>query len=138
MSTPWDAMFMPLSGPVTQGFKMMENLFSPQYDYDYQINFAGDRKLEQQVVSHIASYGAQLGGVIPLVLELSRSSAQVQKDPELKRKHDQLEKIYSEVLAVKERQESRSVEELETDLRRLKKEDPKRYQQLQDDLAGES
>jgi hypothetical protein len=57
----------PLSGNVTQDINPITSWLSPQVEF----NFAGKREVETDVVSNIASYGKQLGTIIPALLELA-------------------------------------------------------------------
>ena len=66
MATPYDPFWMfkmPLSGDVMQRFN--SPFFSPTF------NFAGDARVEDRVVSEVASYGKQIGWLNDLVIKLA-------------------------------------------------------------------
>ncbi|HFQ4984846.1 TPA: hypothetical protein ACGUZ2_004286 [Vibrio vulnificus] len=62
--------YLPLSGAVEQDISAWANFLSPQIEF----NFAGDKVIERDVVSNIASYGTQIGLLSKVVLELSKHS----------------------------------------------------------------
>lgn len=57
---------MPLSGDV-KDISPVTSWMCPQYE----INIAGNAKLEKQVITEVASYGKQLGKISNAVLELA-------------------------------------------------------------------
>lgn len=59
----------PLSGSVDQWITAWSNWFSPTFE----INFAGNRPVENKVVSNVASYGKQLGLLSEIILELAKT-----------------------------------------------------------------
>jgi hypothetical protein len=51
---PWWGLFKwPLSGDVTQDIAPITSLLSPQFEF----NFAGNRRIESEVIADVASYG---------------------------------------------------------------------------------
>lgn len=62
--------YLPLSGAVEQEINARNNFLSPQIE----LNFAGNQAIEKEIVSHVASYGTQLGLLAKVVLELSKNS----------------------------------------------------------------
>jgi hypothetical protein len=64
--TWWDAFAkLPWSGDVSQ-------VISPRTNWSMlEVNFAGDRRIEADLVSNVASYGKQLGALTKAVLELA-------------------------------------------------------------------
>ncbi|MGB8274225.1 MAG: hypothetical protein WCF16_03035, partial [Alphaproteobacteria bacterium] len=69
---PWLETFAkwPLSGDVTQDISPLTNLLSPSVAF----NFAGNRGIEADLVSNVASYGRQLGVLSDTVLELAKGA----------------------------------------------------------------
>ena len=58
---------LPFGGDVTQAISPQTSWFSPTFELD----FAGDRRIEADVVAHVASYGKQLGILTEAVLALA-------------------------------------------------------------------
>lgn len=116
---PWSGFFRsPLSGDVNQDYKPVTTWFSPQLE----VNFAGDREIETEVVSGVASYGKQLGTLIDAVLELAdgeKGEALVK----LKALAEQVEKIKQEHAAKLELR-------VRADLKKLQKQDPAAFATL--------
>lgn len=115
-SNPWFK--FPLSGNVTQDIAPVTSWFSPQLE----LNFAGDQKVESQVVTEVASYGKQLGLLTEAVLELAegRSSVSV----------DKLRELANQIEQIKSRQQQKLNEEVRADLARLKQQDPSGFKAL--------
>ena len=63
----WGLLKSPLSGDVVQDINPITSLFSPQIE----LNFAGNRRIETEVVTGIASYGRQIGILSEAILELA-------------------------------------------------------------------
>lgn len=110
---PWSGFFRsPLSGDVNQDYKPVTTWFSPQLE----VNFAGDREIETEVVSGVASYGKQLGTLIDAVLELA-DGEKGEALAKLKALAEQVEKIKQDHAAKLEQR-------VRADLEKLQKRDP--------------
>lgn len=110
---PWSGFFRsPLSGDVNQDYKPVTTWFSPQLE----VNFAGDREIETEVVSGVASYGKQLGTLIDAVLELA-DGEKGEALAKLKALAEQVEKIKQDHAAKLEQR-------VRADLEKLQKQDP--------------
>ena len=73
MTNPWMSWWSPFPDLT----KLMQNI-SPQTNWfspTYEVNFAGNREIEADVVSNVASYGTQLGALTKAVLELAKNSS---------------------------------------------------------------
>ena len=66
----WEALRAPLSGNVTQDINPVSSLLSPQLEF----NFAGNSKLESEIVANVASFGKQLRVISEAILELADGS----------------------------------------------------------------
>lgn len=116
---PWSGFFRsPLSGDVNQDYKPVTTWFSPQLE----VNFAGDREIETEVVSGVASYGKQLGTLIDAVLELA-DGEKGDALAKLKALAEQVEKIKQDHAAKLEQR-------VRTDLEKLQKQDPAAFATL--------
>lgn len=83
---------LPLSGDVAQRI-------APRLVLDAITTEAGDREVEQRVLTEVASYGRQLGLIITLLLDLARQAPPA--TPEGQRALDQLAEIARRVEALK-------------------------------------
>lgn len=73
MTNPWMSWWSPFPDLT----KLMQNI-SPQTSWfspTYEVNFAGNREIETDVVSNVASYGTQLSALTKAVLELAKNSS---------------------------------------------------------------
>lgn len=71
MTNPW----LPWWSPFPDLTKLMQNI-SPQTSWfspTYEVNFAGNREIETDVVSNVASYGTQLSALIKAVKEIGKN-----------------------------------------------------------------
>lgn len=69
---PWLYMFKtPWSGDLSQDIAPVTTWFSPQLEF----NFAGNKKIEADIIAEVASYGRQLGILSDAVLELADGKA---------------------------------------------------------------
>lgn len=115
----WLNMFRaPLSGDVSQDYRPVTSWWSPQLEF----NFAGDQKVEAEVVRSVASYGKQLGILTEAVLALAKDS----NSPEVAR----LQQLAEEVGAVKKRRSSESAISLKQRLQELRDQDPEEFKRL--------
>ncbi len=116
---PWWWMFKgPLSGDVTQDIAPVTSWLSPQFEF----NFAGNRRIETEVVADVASYGKQLGILSEAMLELAEGKKGLAVD-RLKTLTDQIDKV-------KHQYEDRLEQKVKVDLDQLKQQDPKALKQL--------
>ncbi len=109
----WGYLQGPLSGDVTQAIAPFSDWLSPQFEF----NFAGNRKIEAEVVADVASYGKQLGLISDALLELARGNPG--------QAISELEKLDQQIDAVKERHRhslERSIRSNLTQLRLLDRE----------------
>ncbi|NJM32734.1 MAG: hypothetical protein HC848_07655 [Limnobacter sp.] len=118
----WDIIKTPFSGNVTQDISPVTTWLSPQF----QFNFAGNRRVETEVVAEVASYGKQLGILSEAVLEL----ADGKKGEAVAR----LEKLQQQIEKVKSQHEDRTEERIQEDLLRLKSRDLAAFNRIVDNL----
>lgn len=128
LNAPFTSPFnLPLSGNVTQDINPVTSWLSPQVEF----NFAGKREVEADVVSNIASYGKQLGTIIPALLELAGDT----QGPAL----DELRALEVKIESIKEKHRSqqalKSQQELQQALEKLKQEDPEALKTLLSDFG---
>jgi|SRR5690606_6213036 len=103
---------LPFGGDVAQAISPYTNWFSPTIELD----FAGDRRIEADVVANVASYGKQLGIVTEAILALAGDD----RSPDVER----LRQLASRVEACKQ-MHRRSLEETARQaLESLKDRDP--------------
>jgi hypothetical protein len=113
----------PLSGNVTQDINPITSWLSPQVEF----NFAGKREVETDVVSNIASYGKQLGTIIPALLELAGET----QGPAL----DELRALEAKIELTKEKHRNQQTEILRAELTRLNQNDPEALKALLSDFG---
>lgn len=86
---PWLSMFKtPWSGDLSQDIAPVTSWFSPQLEF----NFAGNKKIEADIVAEAASYGRQLGILSKAVMELAEGKPG-QSVQDLKKLMDDIDKI---------------------------------------------
>ena len=119
MST-WPQMWSPFPNltELMQNISPYTNWFSPTVEY----NFAGNRAVEADVVSNVASYGRQLGALTKAVLEVSKDS----KGPAVKR----LRELAAQIESRKKDHATGLEDELQRKLDELKKSDPETLRRL--------
>lgn len=100
-----------------QTINPMTTWFSP----NYEINFAGNKPLEQKITADVASYGRQLGIVIEAVLKLAQ-----EQGTELSR----LKELQEELDRVKCQYHGKLQNRIEKDLAQLKIQDADAYNAL--------
>ncbi|PIE43030.1 MAG: hypothetical protein CSA50_07500 [Gammaproteobacteria bacterium] len=118
---PWWGVFNgPLSGDVIQDVFPGTTWLSPQFEF----NFAGNRKIEAEVVADVASFGKQIGILTDAVMELADgdSGAAV----------DRLKRLASQIEKVKNQHKDRLERRLKTELEQLKRQDPEALERLLD------
>lgn len=121
--TPWLPFFKnPLSGDVTQDISPVTSWFSPQLE----MNFAGDKQIEAQIISNVASYGKQLGLITEAIIELAGDS----DGPATSRLKD----LVSEIETLKCRHSSNSYDKIKSELVELKKNDKAKFERLMSEL----
>ncbi|MCG8378575.1 MAG: hypothetical protein MI865_03755 [Proteobacteria bacterium] len=116
---PWFEVFKaPLSGNVTQDISPVTSWFSPQLEF----NFAGNKAIESQVVSEVASYGKQLGILSRAVIEMAEGrQSQALKD---------LKVLSLEVEKVKQNHKENVETKTRWFLDELKKHDPESFKKI--------
>lgn len=125
MTTPFDPFMLfkaPWSGDVWQ--RINSGWFSPTF------NFAGDAKIEERVVSEVASYGKQIGWLNDIVLNLAKGD---KPDPDVISK---LAKAVKEIDEIKAAESSSALRSAIDALGRLKEVDPEQYQKLIQDRSN--
>lgn len=116
---PWLYMLKaPWSGDVTQDIAPVTSWFSPQLEF----NFAGNKKIEADIVAEAASYGRQLGILSEAVLELAQGKPG--------KSIDDLKKLMSDIDKIKKRHEETAEAKAKTVLDDLKNENPEVLKQL--------
>lgn len=116
----------PLSGDVTQDYAPVTSWWSPQLEF----NFAGNQKVEAEVVRNVASYGKQLGILTEAVLALGEGN----DSSEIKRLRAQAEKIHE----VKRRHAGATAAELKDRLDEFREKDPEAFEQLIAEFAPQT
>jgi len=120
---PLGAPQMPLSGDVVQDINPVTSWLSP----NLQFHFAGNPAVEKDILANVASYGRQLGTLIPAVLSMAGDIS----SPEI----DKLKILADEIEAVKEKHRQQQAMSLKQDLLILKKEDPEGFRVLLEALT---
>ena len=116
---PWWGLFKgPLSGDVTQDIAPITSWLSPQFEF----NFAGNRRIESEVVADVASYGKQLGILSEALLELADgdSGAGVAR----------LRELTARIEEVKQQHAGRLEQNVESQLEQLKRQQPEALARL--------
>ena len=108
----------PLSGDVRQRFA------APSFSPSFTVNYAGDPKIEERVVTDVASYGRQLGWLTEIALALANGM------PPPKETVDSLQEAANKIEAIKAAMRRSALEDADTALDRLEREQPDAYQQL--------
>lgn len=109
---------LPFGGDVTQAIAPYTNWFSPTIELD----FAGDRRIEADVVANVASYGKQLGILTEAVLALAGDA----RSPEVERLRDVAERVE----ACKEAHRQSLEEAAKSALEALRARDPAAFARL--------
>lgn len=119
---PWWRLFKgPLSGDVTQDIAPSTSWLSPQFEF----NFAGNRRIEAEIVADVASYGKQLGLLSEALIELADGNKGVAVH--------RLKKLTDQIEEVKRQQEDRLEKKIKAELDQLKQQDPKTLKRLIDE-----
>ncbi|MCW5746606.1 MAG: hypothetical protein KIT36_10450 [Alphaproteobacteria bacterium] len=122
---PWTAR-LPLGGDVAQAIAPLTNLFSPTVE----LNFAGNRRIEGDVVCNVASYGKQLGILTDAVLALGGDD----RSDAVQRLRDLADRIETR----KQQHKDDVRQQAKTALEALIKADPGALHALLDEFAGRS
>ncbi len=121
---PWLSLFKsPWSGDVIQDISPVTSWWSPQFEF----NFAGNKKVESEVVSNVASYGRQLGILTEAVLELAAGD----KGDAVK----SLEALAKEIEVIKTKHSATLSKQLRSDLMDLKLKDRDAFDHLIDEVS---
>ena len=118
---------LPLSGDVAQAIAPLTNWFSPTIE----MNFAGDRRIEADVVSNVASYGKQLGMLTDAVLALSKVTKDGGGEAVAR-----LAELAGRIEACKKRYNSGLEQQAREALERLQKADPAACKRVIRDVAS--
>ncbi|TNC91500.1 MAG: hypothetical protein CSH36_09320 [Thalassolituus sp.] len=116
---------LPLSGDVIQDINPVTSWLSP----NLEINFAGKPDVEKDIVANIASYGRQLGVIIPALLELAGDN----NSPEV----EKLRTLAGDIEAAKQKHKIRQAETLKQGLLSLKETDPEAFRSLLESVADQ-
>jgi hypothetical protein len=108
----------PFSGDVSQ------RITAPWFSPSLTVNYAGDPKIEDRVVTEVASYGRQLGWLTEIVLALAHE--QPPPDDTLR----SLQEASDKIEAIKKSVQQSALEEANTALDRLEREQPDIYRVL--------
>ena len=108
----------PLSGDVGQ------RITAPWFSPSLTVNYAGDPKIEDRVVTEVASYGRQLGWLTEIALALANE----QPPPEQTLRR--LQEASAKIEAIKKAVRQSALEEANTALNRLEHEHPDAYRAL--------
>jgi hypothetical protein len=114
----WGLLKGPFSGDVTQDISPVTSWLSPQFEF----NFAGNRRIESEVMADVASYGKQLGILSEAVLEIADGS----KGEAVER----LKKLVDQIDTIKNQHEDRLEQKVKADLDLLKRQNPKTLERL--------
>lgn len=101
-----------------QSISPVTSWFSP----NYEINFAGDKNIEQKIIADVASYGTQLDRLTEAVLVL----AQERTEPAI----EKLRAVHKDIEALKAKTREQLVSRIEGDLAKLKAQDEEAYRRL--------
>ena len=116
---PWWGFFKsPLSGDVNQDIAPQLSWLSPQFEF----SFAGNRRIEADVVADVASYGKQLGILSDAVLELAENA----EGEDVTR----LRELVEQIEAVKQRHTDTLADKVKVQLDQLKREDPQALKRI--------
>lgn len=106
-------------------FRLFDQSISPVTSWfspNYEINFAGDKNLEQKIVADVASYGTQLDRLTEALLVL----AQGRNEPAI----EKLRAVHKSIEEVKTQTKAQLVSRIERDIAKLKAQDDEAYQRL--------
>ncbi len=106
-------------------FRLFDQSISPVTSWfspNYEINFAGDKSMEQKIVADVASYGTQLNRITEALLVLAAGH----NEPAI----EKLRELYASIEQVKTQTNTQLVKRIEQDLAKLKAQDTDAYQQL--------
>ncbi len=99
---------LPFGGDLSQSIAPLTNWFSP----NVEVNFAGNRRIEGDIVTNVASYGKQLGLLTEAVVALSGNN----NSPAVKKLRDLAKEIETRKMQHKDdvlRQARKSLETLQ-------------------------
>ena len=120
LTNPWMSWWSPFPDLT----KLMQNI-SPQTSWfspTYEVTFAGNREIEADVVSNVASYGTQLGALTKAVLELAKNG----NGPAV----TWLRELASQIDGRKQKHKRSLEDDLRAKLDELQESDPARLEQL--------
>ena len=115
---------LPFGGDVTQSIAPLTNWFSP----NVEVNFAGNRRIEGDIVTNVASYGKQLGLLTEAVVALSGNNT----SPAVKKLRDLAKEIEKRKLQHKDD----VLRQARTSIETLQKLDPTGFAQLLREFAA--
>lgn len=118
MWNPWlNLMNLPLSGNV-EGISPVTTWFSP----NIELNYAGDKKIESEVISEVASFGRQLGILSDALHEVV--------DGKNGEGIETFRTLLADVAEIKEKHKKSIAERIEGDLDQLRKQDPQALERI--------
>jgi hypothetical protein len=108
----------PFSGNVN------ERITAPWFSPSLTVNYAGDARIEDRVVTEVASYGRQLGWLTEIALALAKNET---PPPDTLRR---LEKASEEIKTIKKKVHPSALEAANEALDRLQRDKPAEYRKL--------
>ncbi len=109
---------LPWSGDVWQ--QIMSSWFSPSITY----NYAGDLRVEEQVITNVSSFGKQLGWINEILLALAKNEKLPEKTiRKLSDANERIERIKTELSLS-------ALDEASNALDRLKREAPEEFRRV--------
>ena len=118
------ASYLPFSGPVNQA--IATSWFSPTLTVNYQ----GSARIEERVVTEVASYGRQLGWLSEIVAALLTEHPPADPSPELLRTLERFEDAIRRIAEIKASTERDAYREAQAALDRLREQAPDRLAEL--------
>ena len=123
---PFAYMRAPLSGDV------MQDIFARFFSPTINMEFAGDREIEAEIVSDVASYGKQLGKLTEALIAVAEKSGA--DGPEI----DSLRTLRDQVEDAKARQRDDAYGTAARATARLKRTDPAQARKIAQDTLGDA
>ena len=118
LNSLWNFYAYPFSGDVNQNNSPVTSWLSPHVEF----NFSGNRRVEAEIISDIASYGKQLGILSEAIIEL----AEGKQGQALNR----LRKLIDSIENVKDYHLDTQIHKVRSDLEELKKSNKKAFEAL--------
>lgn len=117
---------MPFSGGVWQDYHPWTNWFSPNIEVD----LAGNKDIEDDVVTKVASYGKQLGLMMDVLVPLAAGAAPGSMPASFAEDLDRLKTMQADIEATKQSHRDAMRRSATDALATLKKDNPEYYVEL--------